>query len=219
MGMPAGKPKSIVVDLSGKFLSESRQIRIVTNLCVYWDEIFLGTEAGGSKLPLHVAPLTSAELSFRGFSRVRIHPERLQPEHFEYEPPTPVSLWNPTPGLYTRYGAVDELLQQIDDKLVVMGSGDEMRLLFDAKRLPPVPSGYVREFLLHVDGWAKDRDPNTAFGQSTEPLPFHAMNSYGDPHPSPEMHRDWRERYLTRPALKLIRSLAERSSSRRADLR
>ena len=41
MGIPAGKPKTIVVDLTGKFLSASREVRIVTNLCVYWDEIFL----------------------------------------------------------------------------------------------------------------------------------------------------------------------------------
>src|SRR6185295_17835931 len=36
MGIPAGKPKSIVVDLAGKFLSASREVRIETNLCVYW---------------------------------------------------------------------------------------------------------------------------------------------------------------------------------------
>ena len=41
MGIPAGKPKTIAVDLTGKFLSASREVRIVTNLCVYWDEIFL----------------------------------------------------------------------------------------------------------------------------------------------------------------------------------
>ena len=41
MGIPSGKPKTIAVDLTGKFLSASREVRIVTNLCVYWDEIFL----------------------------------------------------------------------------------------------------------------------------------------------------------------------------------
>ena len=38
--------------------------------------------------------------------------------------------------------------------------------------------GWARDFLLLVDGWAKDRDANTAHGQSTEPLPFHAMSQF-----------------------------------------
>ncbi|MBC7925355.1 MAG: VCBS repeat-containing protein [Bryobacteraceae bacterium] len=47
MGMPAGKPKTIAIDLTGKWLSASREIRIVTNLCVYWDEIFLSGDTAG----------------------------------------------------------------------------------------------------------------------------------------------------------------------------
>lgn len=211
MGMPAGKPKSIVVDLRGKFLSDSREIRIVTNFCVYWDEIFLSPNTEKPSLPVHVAPLESATLRFRGFSTNRIHPKRTQPERFTYEGAMPVSLWNPTPGMYTRYGDVRELAASVDDKLIVMGSGDELRLSFDAGSLPPVKKGWSREFLLHVDGWAKDRDANTAHGQSTTPLPYHAMSVY--PYPSSESfpstaeHRDWQDRYLTRPALRLIRPL------------
>jgi hypothetical protein len=45
MGIPSGKPKTMAVDLTGKFLSSSREVRIVTNLCVYWDEIFLIDDA------------------------------------------------------------------------------------------------------------------------------------------------------------------------------
>ncbi len=44
--MPDGKPKTIAVDLTGKFLSATREVRIVTNLCVYWDEIFLSESSG-----------------------------------------------------------------------------------------------------------------------------------------------------------------------------
>ena len=57
-----------------------------------------------------------------------------------------------------------------------MGSGDEMRLDFDAGALPPLPAGWRRDFLLLFDGWAKDGDANTAFSQSVEPLPFHGMS-------------------------------------------
>ena len=35
IGIPAGKPKTIAVDLTGKWLSASGEVRIVTNLCVY----------------------------------------------------------------------------------------------------------------------------------------------------------------------------------------
>ena len=41
MGMPSGKPKTIAVDLAGKLPSGAHELRIVTNMCVYWDEIFL----------------------------------------------------------------------------------------------------------------------------------------------------------------------------------
>ena len=211
MGMPDGKPKTIAVDLKGKFLTDSREIRIVTNLCVFWDEIFLsqGTAAPAARLT-HLAPLT-ADLHFRGFAQNIVHPQRLQPELFLYADPAPASSWNPTPGLYTRYGDVLPLLGSVDDKLLVMGSGDEVALDFDAARLPALPQGWRRDWLLKVDGWAKDRDANTAYSQTVEPLPFHGMSSY--PYPAaehfpdtPEM-RDYRKQYNNRPALRLLRAL------------
>jgi hypothetical protein len=212
MGMPAGKPKTIVVDLAGKFLSGSRAIRIVTNLCVYWDEIFLSEETGAPHVRVTELPAEPAALSFRGFSRAVIHPERKQPEAFVYADVSPLSMWDPTPGLYTRYGEVGELLRNIDDRMVIMGSGDELRLLFDAAELPAVPEGWRRDFLLKVDGWAKDGDYNTAYSQTVEPLPFHAMTQYPYPaderFPASEAHNRYREEYLTRPALRLIQPLA-----------
>ena len=68
--------------------------------------------------------------------------------------------------------------------MIVMGSGDEVRVRFDARSLSPVKPGNRRDFLLKVDGWAKDRDANTAFSQTTEPLPFHGMSRY--PYPETE---------------------------------
>jgi hypothetical protein len=213
MGIPAGKPKTIVVDLTGKFLSASREVRITTSLCVYWDEIFLATEVAGPVLELAELPAAGAELRFRGFSRPVIHPERKQPESFDYQTWMPVSMWNPTPGLYTRYGDVRDLLAAEDDLLVVMGSGDELRLCFDASVLPPLPAGWRRDFLLWVDGWAKDGDANTAHSQTVEPLPFHGMSQYPYPEterfPDDPAHRRWREHYQTRPALRLLRPLVE----------
>ena len=85
MGIPSGKPKSMAVDLSGKFLSGSREVRIVTNLCVYWDEIFLVEDDAPPAVRLSTVPAMSADLQFRGFSKPTIHPQRKQPERFDYQ--------------------------------------------------------------------------------------------------------------------------------------
>ena len=175
MGIPSGKPKTISVDLTGKFLSASRKIRIVTSLCVYWDEIFLSENDGPANVHLIPVDAESADLHFRGFSTPTIDRRRTQPEQFDYAQWMPISQWNPTPGLYTRYGDVKELVTGIDDRLLIMGSGDEVRLQFPANGLPVLPQGWRRDFLLLVDGWAKDADANTAYSQTVNPLPFHGM--------------------------------------------
>ena len=60
MGMPAGKPKTIAVNL--QFLSASRKLRIVTSLCVYWDEIFLSEMTAEPRAIQRPIPLASADL-------------------------------------------------------------------------------------------------------------------------------------------------------------
>jgi hypothetical protein len=213
MGIPAGKPKTIVVDLTGKFLSASREVRIVTNLSLYWDEIFLSENPGAPEVVMTSLDPVLADLRFRGFSTPTIHPERKQPESFDYQRPMPLSMWNPTPGMYTRYGDVLPLATAIDDRMIVMGSGDELRLLFPVTPLPALQPGWRRDFLLFVDGWAKDGDPNTAFSQTVEPLPFHGMSSYPYPaseqYPNPLLHRQYIDSYNTRPALRLLRPLTD----------
>ncbi|MBI2684979.1 MAG: hypothetical protein HYX27_01590 [Acidobacteria bacterium] len=203
MGLPAGKPKSIVVPLENL---RSGRLRIVTNLAVHWTDVFLTPDTAVPPHRMHMAALQSAELRFRGFSAVTIDPRRQEPERFHYERVFASSMWNPTPGLYTRYGGVRELIDTIDDRVVLMGSGDELALRFDAS-LPAVAAGQQRSFLLKVDGWAKDRDPNTAYSQTVEPLPHHHMTIY--PYPPSEAHPggDWIRQYNTRPALRLVRPL------------
>lgn len=202
MGVPSGKQKTLVVDLTGKFLSSSREVRIVTNMCLYWDEIYLSEKTATPSVRLTSISPERADLHYRGFSRVRVHPERIQPESFGYDEWSPTTMWNPTPGFYTRYGEVRGLLAATDDRLVIMGSGDELRLLFNARRLPPLAKGWVRDFILLVDGWAKDADPNTAYAHSVEPLPFHGMLTYPYPKsqhfPDDVGHREYLKLFNTR---------------------
>ena len=212
MGIPSGKPKTIAIDLAGKFLSASREVRIVTNLCVYWDEAFLLENSGQPPARLTRLDAAAADLHFRGFSQTVIDRSRRQPERFLYDQVRPVSNWNPTRGNYTRYGNVLPLATSIDDRLIVMGSGDELKLEFPAGALPALPAGWSRDFLLLVDGWAKDSDANTAFSTSVLPLPFHGMSGYPygnqERFPADSLHQAYIREYLTRPALRLIRPLA-----------
>jgi hypothetical protein len=66
------------------------------------------------------------------------------------------------------------------------------------------------------DGWSKDGDANTAFGDSVERLPFHGMSRYPYPpaehYPDDAAHRDWRARYNTRLGATLLPRLARRTS-------
>jgi hypothetical protein len=65
-----------------------------------------------------------------------------------------------------------------------------------------------------LDGWAKDRDPNTLEALNVEPLPFHGMSGYpyraDESFPDTPEHRAWRATWNTRPAFRWLVPLAPR---------
>ncbi len=210
-GLPGGNPRTMAVDLTGKFLSDSREVRILTNMCVYWDEVFAVDGVSAITPKQTELEMDTAELHFRGFSQNVVHPQRLEPEKFLYSQVRSTTAWDPTPGLYTDYGNVQSLLHGIDDRFVVMGSGDELQLRFRSN-LPAVRPGSQRHYLLFFDGWAKEHDPNTAFGDTVEPLPFHQMSGYpyGNSESFPVEARRDIESGTKRQALRLNRPLYSR---------
>jgi hypothetical protein len=108
------------------------------------------------------------------------------------------------PGRYTREGDVRELLLDSDDMFVVSRPGDEIGLSFDAARLPPLPFGWTRTFLLYADGFSKEMDINSASPDQVSPLPFHGMTKY--PYDGPEVYplTDARRAYLERYNTRLV---------------
>ena len=218
MGLPGGTLRTIAVDLSGRFRSPVREVRIVTNMCVYWDAAYVGVGTRDPEVRLTRLDAATADLRFRGFSRNYVTQGRTQPERFDYQQVSATSNWNPTPGLYTRFGDVRELLRREDDRFVIMGAGDEVRLRFPAAGLPPLEPGWSRDYLLFVDGWAKENEANTAFGDSVAPLPFHAMSSYPygatESYPTTPEHQADLRRLHTRPAMRLLRPLVAGSRTR-----
>ena len=61
---------------------------------------------------------------------------------------------------------------------------------------------------MFLDGWAKDRDPNTVEALEVEPLPFHGMSGYPygpeESFPDGPVHTRWRAEWQTRPAYRSI---------------
>ncbi|HEX2395235.1 MAG TPA: FG-GAP-like repeat-containing protein [Bacteroidales bacterium] len=177
-GFPMGKDKTVVVDLSGKFLSQEHQVRIVTNMEIYWDHVFFGSVMTDQQLQISKARQISADLHYRGFSRVFRKGGRYGPHWFDYAHVDTAPKWRDLTGKYTRFGNVLPLIDSSDNQYVISNAGDEMTVEFDAESLPPLQSGWKRDFLIRSVGWVKDGDLNTAYGQTVLPLPFHGMKQY-----------------------------------------
>jgi len=211
-GFPAGKTKTMVVDLAGQLDPTDPRIRVFSTLRLFWDSVRLGTD--GDDAPMITTELapTSALLWERGFSRP-MHPmpdEEL--EWFDWSQLESSPRWNQHPGRYTKFGEVLPLLDEAEDQFVILGSGDALRLRFDASEAPALQDGWRRDFLVYLDGWAKDRDPNSVAVEYVEPMPFHGMSGfpYGETEsfPNGPAHKAWRAEWNTRDSKTWIEPLA-----------
>jgi tetratricopeptide (TPR) repeat protein len=207
VGFPAGKTKTMVLDVTDIVRRDDPRLRLSTTLQLSWDAIRVVLDADDAPYADTPLPPAAALLHYRGFSWPQETGGGTRPETFDWNDHA-LPRWNQHPGRYTRYGSVLPLLLEADDRLAILGSGDCLRLHFDPSALPPLPEGWTRDWLLHLDGWAKDRDPNTAAAETVEPLPFHAMGSY-PPAPGEEpadvaAHRAWQSEWNTREGAVLV---------------
>jgi len=177
MGFPAGLPRTTVADLTGKLPPQSHLIRITTNLQIYWDQILIDRTAADIPVRTIEVPLAKATLDFHGFPRP-VERETPGDLDYEYAEASPTGPYTRPAGAYTRTGGVLDLLMRADDRFAVFGSGDEVQLEFDPAALPPVPTGWKRDFLFFADGYEKDMDFYAADFLSVAPMPFHRMDGY-----------------------------------------
>jgi hypothetical protein len=201
MGFPAGLPKTMTVDLTGKFLCDDWRVRIVTSMRIYWDRILVDTFDGDSPAKITTLEPARAELRQRGFPR-EYSPDGRLPLIYDYSVIDATAPWKAHLGNYTRFGDVRELLLAIDDMYVITRSGDEMQIDFDARKLPALRKGWERTYLIFADGFGKDMDINSARPETIGELPFHGMRSYpyspSDRYPTTKKHQEYLERYNTR---------------------
>jgi len=226
MGFPAGGPRTMTADLSGKLPRGTRRIRITTNLQIYWDSILVdrtpqsvareiprpaGESAGlrddaevqapSAEYRLTSIPLVHADLEYHGYP-LKIEGTPPGNVNYVYERASATGPYTRPMGTYTRYGDVLPLLTKTDDKLAVFGSGDEVRLDFNPSTLPALPAGWVRDYFFAANGYEKDMDFYAAEGNYVAPLPFLSMGDYpyGPPKSFPldDAHVNYLLEYNTR---------------------
>ncbi|MBI3909886.1 MAG: VCBS repeat-containing protein [Armatimonadetes bacterium] len=206
VGIPAGIRKVMVFDLSGRFPSQDHRVKITTTMEIYWDAAWFVSAEAPVPTRLRRVPLRNAELRYHGFSRPVSVAFDAPLVLFDYDRVLPQPTYHPVPGRYTRYGDVTELVRAVDDTYVISGPGEEVRFFFDGSRLPALPEGWIRTWVMSTDGWSKDHDPNTLAGDRVEPLPFHAMRAYppgpGERFPDTPAIRRWLREYQTRVVTK-----------------
>ena len=199
-GAPAGKTKTIVIDLEGKLPPGSHKLRLTAGFEIHWDRIAMFEKMGEANARVTTLAPDGSNLHWRGFSEFEDLPWT-QPLTPKYDAVTPDAKWRAAvSGWCTRYGAVDELIAKRDEALVLLNGGDELTLRFDEKRVPPKEAGTVREFFFYADGWDKDADFHVAEGTRVEPLPFHGMDDqrYGKQSRPATLSDGWISKYNTR---------------------
>lgn len=176
MGFPAGKLKTVPVDLSNVFLTNDRTIRIVSTVQVHWDRMLVDTTPILDGFAVQQYPFKNAELRYGGYARA-YQLSDAGPQWYDYSTRTDNYRWDYQTGAFTRYGDVSPLLTDFDDKYIIIQHGDEVCVHFGGEGEASAEPQSLTYFMKAV-GWVKDLDYSTAYGQTVEPLPFKSMSAY-----------------------------------------
>lgn len=179
IGFPAGKNKMVLVDLEDVFEPDTkRKVRLYTNMEIYWDQIRVGIQNDEIALKTEKLSAEVANLRYRGYSKL-VNKDRFLPTKSDYQKISGTTQkWRDLEGFYTRFGDVNELIKEVDDRYVIMNAGDELVFEFPAQH--PPKEGWARDFVLVGDGWVKDGDYNTRHSKTVLPLPYHGMKDYSE---------------------------------------
>lgn len=177
LGFPAGRKKTVLFNLTDVFRPGTpRRVRIRTNLEIYWDHLEWARGLPDADVKMVRLAPSSVDLHYRGYSVIN-RPDAGAPEVPDYNRLLSTKqIWRDLEGYYTRHGEVGELVREIDDRYVIVASGDEMSLRFPEQ--PPPPAGWVRDYIIMGDGWIKDGDYNSTHSRTVQPLPHHAQQEY-----------------------------------------
>ncbi len=188
--------RPFALDVTNIFVTDVYKLRLTFLFKTYVDSIHVDTTAD---YPVTLKKIRLAKANLRSYGHSTERP--LVDDIFEYE----YNLDDPNheheyyPGSYTRYGRVKTLLNRVDDRFVIYGSGDELALRFNKRRAPR--SGMTRNYLMYSNGYYKDAKSDVP--ATVEPLPFEAMSNFPydetvEHYPDGKKHRRYRKIFNTR---------------------
>jgi len=212
MGVSAGLPRMMVLDLAPILRQGEHIVRIRSNRMLYYDQALIAERLEQaevlpnqktSKMQTAELPLLAGKLQWLGYPK-RSLPGNKLPEVYDYSEIEHHSNFGLHAGMLTRYGDVKPLVEKVDDRFVVMEHGEEVVLSFDARPLPPLQEGWKRTYFLYSDGYEKGHEIHSATATTVDPMPFHEMEGY--PYPgrtaslNTPMHWEYLLEWNTRPS-------------------
>lgn len=183
-GYMAGTPRQASVPLPCEQLPiGTRQLRIHTNMQIYWDRLAVIDVEENPNVRRRDLPLQVARVDDVGFSTRTLYDQRYPV--YDYDRRPPLGDTRHPAGFYTDFGDALELVAATDDALAIIGPGEELHLEYAAPQ-DDLPAGWTRYFILESDGWCKDADLFTKGAGTVEPLP----RRNADPSPAETARRE-----------------------------
>ena len=191
---PATLPRTYVLNLTGKFLTNDYSVRLEYYAPIKFD--FIGVDTTPEQeTAITSLPPAYANLHFRGYTNPWGLPSAPDYYHTSLEAPSGYSY---PIGNFTRYGDILPLLLDRDDEFAILHHGDEISVSFQNL---PAKEGTERDFMLYSWGYFKE-SKDFVTGGTVDPLPFYGMSAYPYPsnesYPSDAEHMTYLKEYNTR---------------------
>jgi len=145
MGFPAGLERTMVCRLDRQASCRHAAHSHHQQSKIYWDAIRIDQTPDAPDVRLAQVLLARAALDFVGLS-ARDAAEASERHDLFVFAPEHDRPYARAAGNYTRYGDVFDLLRDSDDRFVVFGSGEGLKLDFDPRQLPALPAGWIRDY-------------------------------------------------------------------------
>ena len=164
-GFPAGTARQMALPLP-RLPMGTDALAISFGMEIHFDRITVATESSQQPRTQTIAP-DGAYIRRVGFAK-RTVDQYVRP-HYDYANRS--AYWDAkvAEGFYTRFGDVLPLVSDQDGGVAIVGAGEEIHIEFPS--VGPRLEGFDRYYVIRFEGWARDMDLYTRFGETVEPLP------------------------------------------------